>query len=185
MCLDLTSVFDSMGTSPGEARERGGFTVGGASYPSASFPEGGLRVREVPFILADTDGRRPNVVTFLGQTIPVPTGVYGVIHVLGASENGDFFDYVGIAGAGGERVQRFRIDLSDWIRATPSFGNEPAIVCPVLHTRGGVAPMAVTVWYAHAGIPGDLVVSELILPDNPCMHAFSLTLERAGKGGGR
>ncbi|KAF6569863.1 hypothetical protein JDW19_21495 [Paenibacillus polymyxa] len=175
--VDLSPYYNNIGCSYPNAQ--GDFTGFGSSYPGEQFPQLDKHVFEVqsfPFILFARE-RQPNNVEFFSQRIAVPQRVYNAMNVLGASDNGSFYEYITFYRLG-EATAKYRLGLSDWIADSPRFEEKEGLRCTGLcRSDKMINTLNPVIWMQVIRFQSPLVFDEILLPDNMCMHMFSLTLE--------
>lgn len=177
--VDLINAMNNCGISRRDNLADGMFNVWGNSYPSDELPDSGAIVKfgEVTFRFPEKETRPVDNVVCVGQSIVLEDGIYFGLSILGAAErrSSDFVSFISSTGA--------KIDvpvcLSDWWSSSRGyFRNTLAVRCSCMHyprhVQNNVFP---ALWIHHVALP-NISTSLLVLPDNPALHIFALTLER-------
>lgn len=192
--LDLTDMLNNIAFD-GAGNTSAGFDCEGNMFPRWARKMAAKAIGEltVPFrchVLSTEDNDN---VSCDGQRIPLPAGSVTRLHVLGAGEHGDFIGRVRYCEEAAE-IGKVSVCLSDWARTDSElrFGE-----AQVFHWRGRANARTRVYDEAPCGInwfQTDIVdwrVGEngrLVLPVNPCIHIFAITLEVDGSasenGGG-
>ncbi len=198
--LDLSSHFNNGGIAPAGRPEDGGLDGMGTAFRAESLPAPGATIvsRGIPFVLAGrTRGSKDNIACE-SQVIPLPPGPWGVLHVLGMCDWRAFEEPLRLKAADGTLAET-RLGLSDAPRyGGLQYGEGMALCCPLttpdtsvpLSSLIGSSPpeagceteetrIEAGIWHQGIDLPGPRPLSALLLPDNPSMHLFALTLAAA------
>ncbi|MFF3482661.1 hypothetical protein ACFYXC_05195 [Streptomyces sp. NPDC002701] len=175
--VPLDGLADSVGAEPSGRSGAGAFNIWGNAFPADELPCGErVEVDGVPFLFPEADGVRPDHLRCRGQRIPLTGPRADWIHVLGAAERRTE-DEVLLEYADGT-VRRQWLRISDFWPQTPArFGESLAFrTARLLYPRHEQHTMSPSIWHQRVpvAVPGGL--SALVLPDNPAMHLFALTL---------
>ncbi|HEX7001418.1 MAG TPA: hypothetical protein VF164_06950 [Trueperaceae bacterium] len=180
MALDLGPAFNADAFSLPSRPQRGNFDnrsgVYGATFPAEYAPQASMRFEAggVPFLFPPTDTELNNVV-MLGQRLEVPAGPYSALHLLGASDQGNYRADVTLVYEDGSET--LSLGLSDWCQP-PRFGE--AIGVEFAQRRGTSGQTErIVCRILHQTLPVDpgRVLARVDLPDRETMHLFALTLE--------
>ncbi|MNI68736.1 hypothetical protein D3C73_1244460 [compost metagenome] len=175
--MELNSHFNNIGFSYPDMH--GNFTGFGSSYPGDQLPcpdDYIVNVSGIPFFLYNVKGCSNNI-EFAGQTIKVPPAKYSALHVLGSSDNGSFSEYLRFY-LEGNPVGRYKLELSNWVAGVPAYHEQEAYRCTALCAGPKIIEtVKPAVWQQTIRFLQPIALDELVLPDNMCMHLFSLTLE--------
>lgn len=181
--VELTPYANCVGIEPAMRPGAGAFNIWSNTFPAEELPSTGTAtVGGVPFRFPRADGRRPDNVRCRGQVVALPPGRADWLYLLAAAERRTE-DHVTISYAdGGRRSQWLRV--SDfWPETAPRFGETLAFRTSVLlYPNHADARMAPAIWRQRVPVtvPGD--VTSVILPDNPAVHVFAITvLNEAGR----
>ncbi|RII13381.1 hypothetical protein DSC45_23815 [Streptomyces sp. YIM 130001] len=173
----IEDYLDSVGVEPNSRSGRGAFNIWGNAFPAEELPCGNLtELDRVPFRFPAADGKRPDHLRCRGQRIPLPAVRADWIHVLGAAERRTE-DSVLVEYADGT-VRRQWLRLSDfWPQTGPRFGERLAFrTTAMLYPRHEQNTMSPSIWHQRVPLAVADGLSALVLPHNPAMHLFALTL---------
>ncbi|NEB74966.1 hypothetical protein G3I40_06920 [Streptomyces sp. SID14478] len=173
----IEDFLDSVGVEPSSRSGSGAFNIWGNAFPAGELPCGTLTAHDrVPFRFPAADGVRPDHLRCRGQRIALPAGRTDWIHVLGAAErrteDGVLLEY-----ADGS-VRRQWLRLSDfWPETGPRFGERLAYrTTAMLYPRHEQYTMSPSIWHQRVPVAVPDGLTALVLPHNPAMHLFALTL---------
>jgi hypothetical protein len=156
----------------------GDFDGAGRTYPSAVLPQtGGLTADGIPFLFTNGGEGTLNNVVAAGQTIELPPGRYGRLHLLGAADTANSETTATAAYADGTAEVPLR--LTAWL-ADPVYGESVAIRTPLLHTRSGPLDVQAAIFHQTVDLDPARELRSLTLPAPAAArpHLFSLSLER-------
>lgn len=177
--VELKSHFNNIGFSYPDIY--GNFTGFGSSYPGDQFPhreDNIVNVKGIPFFLYNAKGRSNNI-EFAGQSVEVLPDMYSALHVLGSSDNGSFSEYLKFY-LKKSPVGQYKLELSNWVAGVPAYNEHEAYRCSALCAGQQVIETVKPVlWLQSVRFRQPIVFDEISLPDNMCMHLFSLTFEGA------
>jgi len=157
----------------------GDFDGAGNTYPAAALPQtGGVTDDEIPFLFVNGVEGSKNNVTAAGQTIEVPAGGYGRLHLLGASDSGNANTTMTARYADGSTAS-LPLQLTDW-KAGPAYGETEAVRAPQFHSRTGAKDVKVAIFHQVVDVDPARQLVALTLPATatPRAHLFALTLEK-------
>ncbi len=176
--VDLGSAANNKGISSRATLADGGFNVWGNSYPSEEMPAGEAIVEfgDFPFRFPGRQTRCADNVVCTGQRISFEEGIFCGMSVLGAAErrSANVMTFVADTGA----CRAVPLCLSDWWPGARShFRNRLALRSSCLHyPRHIQTNMSPAIW-VHSVAFASIRAGVAVLPDNPALHIFSLTLE--------
>lgn len=180
--IPLAEHANNRGLTPAAARDQGGFNIWGNSFPAEELPPpGGITwVAGTPFRFPLTRAGHDQPGDNLrcrGQRVDVPAGRWDWIHVLGAAERRTEDPLLAEYRDGRRRPLWLR--LSDfWPETEPRFGEVLAFRCRGMHyPRHRQHTMTPAIWAQRVPLPNPDQVVALLLPDNPALHLFALTLQ--------
>ena len=181
--VDLAPQFNNDAISPEANRKAANFDApkrsSGASYPASEMPDSGAIVccagkPAVPFLFPQKEEPKKNNVACKSQTISVQPGRYSILWVLGAAANGDQKDGLRLEYDDGE--EKAALELSDWC-GKPKFGERLALRSSFRHGwEGEEEAMACCMWAQSVKLDPKRTLRALVLPEQPAMHVFALTL---------
>jgi hypothetical protein len=177
--VDIAFACDNRGLQPPGTDGSGGygFNIWSNTFPAEQLPAPGSRVYVdgAPFAFPAAAPGGDNV-RCRGQRVPVPAGRYDWIYTLGAAERRTE-DEVELHYADGS-IRRSWWRMSDfWPETPPRFGEPLAARTTGLryprHTQEAHSP---AIWQQRipVAVPDPLVA--VVLPDNPAMHVFAVSL---------
>ena len=198
--LDLSPHVNNAGTAPAGRPATGGLDGMGTAFCAESLPAPGATIfsEGIPFVLAGRNPGSKDNIACEAQEIPLPSGVWRALHVLGLCDWRAFEEPLRLKAADGACAET-RIGLSDAPRYQGlQYGERVALLCPLitpdssvpLSSLIGIPPpeagcetretrVEAGIWHQVIHLPGPRPLSALLLPDNPSMHLFALTLAAA------
>ncbi|MCY3736394.1 MAG: hypothetical protein OXG13_08360 [Gemmatimonadaceae bacterium] len=197
--LDLSSHFNNAGIAPDGRPPEGGLDGMGTAFRSQSLPAPGGTIlsQGIPFLFPDRRDSKDNI-SCEAQVIPLPPSTWTTLHVLGMCDWRAFEEPLRLKASDGTWAET-RLGLSDATRyGGLQYGESAALSCPLLTPDtsiplssliGSSPPEAgceteetrieAGIWHQVIGLPAPRPLSALLLPDNPSMHLFALTLAAA------
>ena len=187
--VPLEDHFNNVGVSFRESCHNGDFDGLGNSFPAEELSIFGKRVvfNGTPFLFPYKNNGVPDNMALEGQHIVVPHAKYQALAVLGASDSaryadGSFEDHIYFCSR--DKRQARRLCLKDWICiAEQRAGGREALRCPFMNTPSGQISRSEkryetlpTLWLEEIDLDARDYLCSIILPDNPCMHIFAMTL---------
>jgi hypothetical protein len=174
--VDLTEYYNNSGINFPEATDAN-FTHFGASYPGEGLPmENEIIVESIPFLFPYSSIY--NNIEFEKQKILLPLSKYKALYVLGSSDNGSFTEQIDLYNQG-EFLTSCQLSLTDWVSNFPEYSEIEAYRCNCLVSNGRqVNSLQPVIWLQKVLLDQNNAFNEVRLPDNPCMHVFSITLEK-------
>jgi hypothetical protein len=175
--IPLGRLADSVGVEPSARPGTGAFNIWGNTFPAEELPAGGtVEVNGIPFLFPEADGVRADHLRCRGQRIPLPASRADWIHVLGAAERRTEDCVVLEYADGTSRRQWLR--MSDfWPQTPPRFGDRLAFrTGAMLYPRHVQKTMSPAIWHQRIPVAVADGLTALVLPDNPALHIFAMTL---------
>ncbi|MCF2945731.1 hypothetical protein [Paenibacillus tarimensis] len=174
--MDLTRCMNNRGITTISEFGKGELNGSGCSYPAEELPLCEVFVvDDVPFYMSrgtDFDNVVPE-----GQIIEFPESELAVIHVLGASNDGNMMEPLALLRHR-ECIHEEPLRLSYFISQTPFATNRAAITMSCLHSIGGALPQfKPTMWCESLVVDLPCAIDGIKLGDNLCMHIFAITIE--------
>ncbi|MGC7095771.1 glycosyl hydrolase family 95 catalytic domain-containing protein [Amycolatopsis lurida] len=157
----------------------GDFDGAGNTYPAAQLPQTGKVADDgIEFVFVNGHEGTPNNVVPGGAPIVLPEGAYGVLHLLGASDNGNTNTTMTITYTDGSTAE-LPLKLTDW-RASAAFGESEAITASQLHAKDGPKPVKLAIFHQTIELDPARSPKSLTLPAaaKPRPHLFAITLEK-------
>jgi hypothetical protein len=183
--VDLAPACNNRGLQPPGTHGNGayGFNIWSNTFPAEQLPAPGsiVEISGVPFTFpagAVPAGAAPagDNIRCRGQRIPLPPGCYDWIYTLGAAERRTE-DEVELHYADG-RVRRSWWRMSDFWPETPVRFGEPlaARTTSLRYPRHTHEDHAPAIWQQRIPVTCPDPLAAIVLPDNPAMHLFALSL---------
>jgi predicted alpha-1,2-mannosidase len=175
--VDLTGEYNHDGTATTTASTEGNFDGSGWSYDAALLPAAGPATLDgVSYDLPDPSGTAKNFVQATGQTLLVPAGKYGTLHVLGAAHGGDVSTQLAVSYSDGT-IGRLPATLTDWAAGSGRGGNTVAINMPHRIKAGsGIDGPPVQIFAGRVPLDPAKTIVSVRLPDNRNMEVYAVTL---------
>ena len=151
----------------------------GATYPAERSPAGGERFvfAEVPYLFPPTEAEANNV-SLQGQRLRLPAGSYETLHLLGASEQGNYEVPLTLHYADGSSEEAM-LGLSDWCQV-PRYGEAVALdYAQRRGSSGAVESLNCRIFAQTVALEPGRELTSISLPDRETVHLFALTLRRA------
>jgi hypothetical protein len=178
-CLPLDGQLNNNGVTIASDRARGGFNIWGNSFPGEELPASGSTplVGAVPFLFPAKAPDGSDNVRCRGQRLRLPAGPWDWVHMLGAAERRTE-DLVVVEHADGSAAHQW-LRMSDfWPQTAPRFGEVLAFRCARLnYPRHVQREMAPAIWAQRIPVTRPIPTTALVLPDNPALHIFAVTLQ--------
>lgn len=130
---------------------------------------------DIPYLFPPTDADANNVAA-TGQRLSVPPGNYVTLHLLGASEQGNYEAPLTLHYADGD--EEVTLALSDWCQQ-PRYGEAVALDYTQRRSASGaVESLNCRIFAQTVALEPGRELLGIDLPDRETTHVFSLTLER-------
>ena len=156
-----------------------GFDTQGRGYPPALMPPAGVHpfgAARLPFRLSARGG--PDNITCDGQIVPAALGG-GTLYLLGAGALGSQGGTLTFVRADGSRVPA-PFTLGDWVVGGAGRNEDALALDYRLSETGGEDRVSRPhLWIAAVPLPAGGAVTRIILPRNPLLHLFALTVGSA------
>ena len=200
--LDLSCHFNNAGIAPDGRPPGGGLDGMGTAFRAQSLPapDGRILSLGTPFLFPGRRESKDNIACE-AQEIPLPPGPWPALHVLGMCDWRAFEEPLRLMAPDGTWVET-RLGLSDATRYQGlQYGERVALSC-VLMTPDTSIPLSsligtpppgagyerketrieAGIWHQVIDLHGPRPLAAIVLPDNPSMHLFALTLAAADEG---
>ncbi len=150
------------------------------------------------FVLPDKSDGTPDNIACEGQDMPLPVGRYRALHVLGMCDWRAFEEPLRLMATDGTGTET-SLGLSDASHYQGlHYGEREALTCPLVTPDSliphvflfGITPpgadadyemtqtqIEAGIWHQVISVEPSRPLAGLVLPDNPSMHLFALTLE--------
>lgn len=152
------------------------FTGFGSSFPGDQLPQGNININDIPFIFPSSQSQFNNI-EFNKQKVSVPKNSHSGLHILGASDNGSFFESLHLYNDNFFE-DSIILSLTEWVSISPKYNELEAFRCNYLCSlQGQVHTVKPVIWHQIIHLKRPTIFNSIMFPDNPCMHVFSLTLE--------
>lgn len=188
--LSLERYFNNDGISSAGNFTDGDFDGLGNTFPAEELPAANLVVElaGVAVLFPEKRDGASNNLALEAQEIEVAPRHYGALAAIGAADSGryaggEFAEAIYfLYRDGGAEKQQLR--LKDW-NCIPGQrrGGVEAIRCRLMHTPSGKCVRTErgyrtrpTLWWARIELDEGRLLQKIVLPDNPCMHLFAMTL---------
>ena len=201
LTIDLTPHFNNCGIACPQHRKSGDLDGLGTILCAESLPESRTEIacNGVGFLFPDKSDACNDNIACEGQEISLPDGHYDALHVLGMCDWRAFEERLILYFAEGTFAPKM-LGLSDAPRYRGLlFGEREAIACrlvalddliPHVYLLGTLLPaddyqmrqmsLDAGLWHQIVPVESCRPLAGLVLPDNPSMHIFALTLTAAG-----
>lgn len=187
--LDLSRYLNNDGISFEADVEDGDFDGSGNTYPAEKLPASKqlASLCGTPMLFPDKRDGAFNNIVLEAQQIVVSSGNYATLAAIGAADSGryadgEYQDLIIFSYRDAEESATLR--LKDWVCIEEQRrGGREALRCPYMHSPKGRCALSErgyetypTLWYEEIEIDESKTLERIHLPDNPCMHIFSMTL---------
>jgi predicted alpha-1,2-mannosidase len=174
--VDLTADRNHDGTATVAAPGQGDFDGLGWSYDADLLPPAGsVTWQNVPYTAPDPTGTAVNFVQARGQSVLLPTGGYGTLHLVAASHNGPVSTTLTVQYTDGTTAA-LPVVVGDWAGGTPP-GSAVALDMPHRIKAGvGVDGPPVRLFATPLTLDHTKQVRALSLPNDPRVELYALTL---------
>lgn len=192
---DLAALYDTCSSSPDSDPSAGDFDGKGSGFPAefmppdASVSDEASRVYPTGYQInrdPQPDGRisfyypgkapgAKNAIACDAQKVTVDQGQYRVLHILGASSDGDALGDITLNYSGGD--QTAKLQMSDWT-AKPKFGEKIGIEAGFRRNKDGVDPIPVRLFDYTIPLDPAKTLASVTLPKNAKMKVVAVTLEK-------
>lgn len=178
VCLD--EVLNNRGVTDESDKGDGGINIWGNSFSKNNLPEFGLKAShgKIPFTFQKSAKTGFDNVVCRAQQIKFGPTKISSLHFLAISERSNVAK-ICITHAG-SILEILSVGVSDfWPDAPPNFGNELFLRGKCLHYPKHIQDnMHPSIWYAASNLQNTGIEADgLLLPDNPAIHIFAITLE--------
>lgn len=151
----------------------------GWDFPAEELPESNLDFiyNKTKFMFGDKTDGKVNNIECSGQRLAILLASHSNLYILASSHDGSSSgDLVLIYDDNSKET--ITITISDWWGAMPMFGEELTIKCTHHHERNAIDnPPGAGIYLRKIILAPGKNIKEIILPNEPKLHIFSITLE--------
>ncbi|CAM4263033.1 hypothetical protein BAMA_04655 [Bacillus manliponensis] len=178
--LNLNKLFNNQGTlSKKEPNHQNtSFSLVESYFPSEHLPNYGEIIDwdNTSFLFPERNNYNFDNLVLDNQIIKIPQGSTKEIYILGASNNGNFYDKIELR-LNNETVYSFDLALTDFIEKDTRFNDVTVLECPFVRNINNDLNQYTARIYCHKEtLPSNIEFDEIKLGDNPFIHIFSITL---------
>lgn len=177
--LPLTHYYNNNGFSYDIEQRIGNFTTFGSSYPGDEIPDqSDLMIEDIPFIFPDAQATFNNI-ELENQRLSVPEHHYTAMSILGAADNGSYDEEIQYH-LNDRLVYQMPLALTNWTDHMPKYNEKVVYRCSGIYTQKGalLTSKQTTIWLQTLLFDRPIHINTIVLPDNPCMHLFAITLKK-------
>lgn len=157
----------------------GNFTTFGSSYPGEELPDQtSVMIEQIPFLFPDAQSVVNNI-ELENQSLGVPHHRYTGMYVLGAADNGSYEEDIQYF-SNHTLMSTVSLNLTNWTDEHSRYHEQVAFRCSGICTQKGslLTSKPTTIWLQRLLFEHAIDIDTIVLPDNPCMHIFSITLQK-------
>ncbi|EJR73593.1 hypothetical protein ORN01_21960 [Bacillus cereus] len=178
--LNLNTLFNNQGSLAKKEpnHQNTSFSLVESYFPSEYLPNYGeiLKWNDTSFLFPERNKNNFDNLVLDNQIIKAPSGNTKEIYILGASNNGSFYDKVELH-LNKEIVYSFELALTDFIEKNTRFNDVTVLECPFVRNINHDLHQYTASLYCHKEtLPSNIEFDEIKLGDNPFIHIFSITL---------
>ncbi|MFB0846517.1 hypothetical protein [Paenibacillus oleatilyticus] len=178
-CLDLSDTLNHRACATKNGNERAYLTLSGSAIPEEYIPfNQAFQFDTIPFIMFKNDIW--DNIEMVGQRVYFSTVRASSIHFIGTSTETDMTDNV-ILELDEQPVYSTSLNLRYFASdPEPVFMNNRCVIqAPYIYSGTKINSIVKpSLWYTCISIQEPLEINSVVLADNPCMHIFSITVER-------
>lgn len=177
--LPLSTYYNNNGFSYELEQRIGNFTTFGSSYPGDEIPkQTDVIIEEIPFLFPDAQSTFNNL-ELENQQLDIPADYYTAMFILGAADNGSYQEDIEYY-LNDTLVEQTSLALTNWTDHMPKYQEQVVYRCSGIYTQKGalLTSKQTTIWLQTLSFEHPLHMNRIVLPDNPCMHIFSITLQK-------
>ena len=177
--VPLSHNYNNNGFSYALEQRIGNFTTFGSSYPGDEIPDQtDIRIEDIPFLFPDT-GSTFNNIELENQQLSIPENHYTAMSILGAADNGSYEEEVQYY-LNNTLVHQMPLALTNWTDHIPKYNEKVVYRCSGIYTQKGalLTTKQTTIWLQTLLFEHPIHINTIVLPDNPCMHIFAITLKK-------
>lgn len=176
-CLDLSDILNHRACSLQDSEEGGYLTISGSSIPEEYMPFNQVfEYNSIPFFMAKQSTW--DNVELAGQRVFLPETEVSAIHIIGTSSITDMKEDIEIIYKN-TTIHIAPLNLSYFGTDPFNCDNECFIQIPFLYSRTKVnSKIQPCIWYTKLSLPTPSLIDSILLGDNPCVHIFSITVEK-------
>lgn len=176
-CLDLGDILNHKACSIQDSEEGGYLTISGSSLPEEyiNFNEV-FEHKGIPFLMSKYEAW--DNVELAGQRVYLPEIEASTIHIIGTSSITDMEEDIEIKYKD-TTIYTIPLYLNYFGPRTTNSNNECLIKMPFLYSRTKInSKIQPCLWYTKLKLPKPSMIDSILLGENPCMHIFSITIEK-------
>lgn len=177
--LRLSDDYNNNGFSYELEQRIGNFTTFGSSYPGDEIPDQtDLIIEGVPFLFPDAKSTFNNI-ELENQRLSIPENDYTAMFILGAADNGSYDEEIQYH-FNNTLVYQMPLALTNWTDHMPKYNEKVVYRCSGIYTQQGalLTSKQTTIWLQTLVFEHPIHMNTIVLPDNPCMHLFAITLKK-------
>ncbi len=177
--LPLADYYNNNGFSYDLEQQIGNFTTFGSSYPGDEIPDQkDLIIEDIPFLFPEAKSTFNNI-ELENQRLSVPEHHYTAMFILGAADNGSYDENVEYH-LNDTLVHQMPLALTNWTDQMPKYNEKVVYRCSGIYTQKGslLTSKQTTIWLQTIQFEHPIHINAIVLPDNPCMHLFAITLKK-------
>jgi hypothetical protein len=174
--VDLSEHLNNKAISPALNSGKADLTGGALSYYFSDIS----KIKEVfessPFFIELQDSKNDNI-SCLGQSVKLSNENYSILMIAGCSEWGNFEDNILIKYQD-DSVDELTLGFTDWV-AEPIYNERILAEGKMLENGVDISPLyTARIFYHIFQINKEKALKNIVLPDCPNMHIFSISLGR-------
>ncbi|WP_339148462.1 hypothetical protein [Sutcliffiella sp. BMC8] len=173
--LNIEPYINNRGFTSISTVKEGNLTLGNSSFPLEKFLHNNTYFhKDVPFHFYSNS--KGDNIELMGQRIELPSIIRAdSLHIIGNSSNGSFSDNI-LFILNNNIILKKKINLTCLLETNSLFQNYIFKKFDYLHNMNGICyDESGTLWYEIVEFDRTLQFNEILLPDNPFMHIFSMT----------
>ena len=196
--VDLTPYCNNAGSASCCDSTADGLDGMGTIFCAERLPASGTTIvcNGTRFVFPDKSDGMPDNIACEGQDMPLPVGHYRALHVLGMCDWRAFAEPLQLKDPDGTCTET-SLALSDAAHYQGlQYGEREALTCPLVTPDSliphvflfGISPpgagyemtethIEAGIWHQVISLEPSRPLAGIVLPDNPAMHLFALTLE--------
>lgn len=177
--LPLSTYYNNNGFSYELEQRIGNFTTFGSAYPGDEIPDQtDVIIEDIPFLFPDAQATFNNI-ELENQQLDIPADHYTAMFILGAADNGSYEEQMEYY-FDDTLVDQTPLALTNWTDHMPKYQEKVVYRCSGIYTQKGalLTSKQTTIWLQTLWFEHPIYMNTIVLPDNPCMHIFSMTLKK-------
>jgi len=175
--MDISGVYNNDGIAPEVKANDGNFDYKGFNYTASMWPDAGeTKILGIPFTLPDKEDGRNNNIACNGQEIEVPEGRYASIFLLCSATKDKAEEEVKLKFKDGS-ISSAQLNVTFW-NQEPQYNEKKALEFCHNMSPAGLQYLFTYIFLQKIPAGNSKVLMSIILPDEPNIHIFSITLEK-------